>query len=342
MGRGDQAKTSPLFTSSIWPVIPDDREEARKITAPATSSSVAIRPSGMGAVISSMTSCLLHLRWSDMNCTYISTAGPHIQPGRTEIHPDLMLAELGREHPGRDQKAPLGHGVAALEHGRFSGHHGIHEDHRPSAGLPHGSHESLRDLEVPKQVDLAQPPPLGQVDLLEGEEDVLLVDVVHQGVDPAEFGQAGRSQVLALPGFGHVGGHDQGLAADRLDLGGDTLEHLPSASRQHDVRPLAGCPQRHLATQTRPHARHHAHSTFEDHARTSRSLTRHPDRPSVFLSRCARRTGPPGGIIPGQGSAEAGAPEALQRRNCVSAPLSWEPCRVMLTERLSPGRRASP
>ena len=48
-----QWKTSPPFTSSAWPVITDERSDAKKTTAFAVSSSVGISPSGIAAATSS-------------------------------------------------------------------------------------------------------------------------------------------------------------------------------------------------------------------------------------------------------------------------------------------------
>ena len=60
-------------------------------------------------------------------------------------------------------------------------------------------------------------------------------DVVDDDVDPAELlhgdlGQAGDRVEVA-----EVGRHDDGPATDRLDLGGDGVELLLRARRQHDV-----------------------------------------------------------------------------------------------------------
>src|SRR5204863_7128944 len=83
--REPHMKTSPPFTSSVWPVIALDRSDAKNTIAFATSASVGISPSAMLAVrLAYSSSTVVSPPMASISNNPL-TGGPHIHPGTTEF-----------------------------------------------------------------------------------------------------------------------------------------------------------------------------------------------------------------------------------------------------------------
>jgi hypothetical protein len=172
------------------------------------------------------------------------------------VHPDAVLAQLGRQDLGDRRQRRLRARVGAEARPHAHRRHRVDHHDAAVALADHLRGDGLGELQCAEEVDVHRRPPPGEVGVEEPAVVAVGERVVHEDVEAAEPLDHGGDGGGARVGVGDVEADGEGGRAPLGDLGGQRLRAPGGPGADHDRRPLAAERQRHVPAQARTGARH--------------------------------------------------------------------------------------
>ena len=320
-----QPNHSPELTSSDCPVTADDMPLAKKSTAAATSSGVAMCWSALCDANRRYTSSSLWPSRAASSLKKMRRCGPSMKPGTTQLTRILSTTELGRERLRRGEQRRLGRAVTRKARLGLARRQRADHDDRSAAALLHGWDDGLRKQQRAEDVDLeGRAPSLGEIDGVDGAGAPGGERIVDEHVDPAErCDRAAATSSLAILGAGDVTRRPEERARRRpRPLWRSPAPRVRCGKRERD-RP--------------PRARRRARSRVRVPAPTPETIQARPCKRRVTGPRVSRR-----------GSSAAGCSRARTQRQhmvpsvcaAVSIQLATPGSRWATTTRTEPSGRS--